>query len=110
VRFKALGLLGFLLLGSVIAAEAETIYVASIEHFQTLLATGYKVEARTTDTDPKIDYRLACGLNAGALQTGQRYRVEPSYSGNSRYLTFSDVKTKEGHQLVCDIESEKIAK
>src|SRR5215831_1606219 len=59
-----------------VAVEAVTIYVTSIEHFQTILATGYKVEAQTTDADPKVDYRLACGLNAGALQTGQRYRVE----------------------------------
>jgi hypothetical protein len=110
-RFKILALSGFLLC-SAIAAEAETIYVTSIERFNnraTEYVNGYYVEAHTTDTDPKIDYRLACGVNAVRLQTGRSYIVEPVYGRDARYLAFPDVKDDKGG-LVCTIESEKISK
>jgi len=112
MKFKALGLSGFLL-GSAIAAQAETIYVTSIEHFETVSAIGYKVAGYTTDTEPKIQYRLACGVNAVRLQTGRSYIVIPLYDPNGRYLEFTDVqgtdKDPKSHML-CDIESEQIAK
>ena len=95
MRFKILALSGFLL-GGAIAAEAETIYVTNIEHFETQSASGYKVEAKTVKTEPLIEYRLVCYLNAAGLQVGGSYRAEPVYDPTGRYLIIYGVKDAEG--------------
>jgi hypothetical protein len=95
-----------------VTAEIETIYVTSVEHFETPTAIGYKVEAQRIDTDPKIAYRLACRIAAGVLQAGRTYKLEPSFGNQGRYLVFPDVDVKDDKgqvkgKLVCTIESEK---
>ena len=125
MRFKLLTFIG-ILVASAIAAKAgleETITVTRIDRLETPAsgyASGYRVDAYLTYTyfetaNRRIDYRLACGMMATRIQTGQIYRVIPSYDRNGRYLIFLDVTEPSSVsangkvEMNCTIESEKMS-
>ena len=87
------------------------ISVISMERYENATSKGYKVEAKTSGSQPNVYYRLDCGLNAADLGVGQLYRAAEAKSGQSKilviFLGHSDAKDWE---IFCDIEKESITR
>ncbi len=100
------------LLYSAVGTETKaerTISITSIEHHESNAEHPYKVEAKTSGTQPTIYYRLSCKSGAADLEVGHSYEAsEGTEDGVKRLAIFHHIQREPTViGTVCDVESEK---
>jgi hypothetical protein len=88
----------------------RTISITSIEHREGNTGKPYKVEGRTSGSQPTFYYKLACGTGAADLEVGHAYRAtEATIEGTKTLLIWNinpEAKTNV-FGIGCDVESVK---
>lgn len=87
----------------------RTISVVSMERYEDATSKGYRVEAKTSESQPNVYYRLKCGMNAADMQVGRLYKAAEAISDESKILVIFDVHSDPKEiGISCDIEKESV--
>ena len=93
----------------------RVISITSLEHQEgSAPSKSYKVEAKTSGSEPTLYYKLACGTGAAYLEVGSLYKAAEAYDNDgAKVLVIFSVKPeadpKETVGIGCDVQSVKTA-